>query len=252
MMKRIRKKIGHKIGQKIEKAKMKKQEDDVLVERAGELVDTDQEIATQILGMVKDPSTKISGLSDLHESLDSEQIREVVSTLTPEEKPLIFGEENIIEELKQMRETESIVIIKDAICKTKNQIKKIDRLYESADTLRDYDVIGVLRTIKGEEYENKKVRVVARKIASNYSKYGTAMHIKELSECIEKDELRKKIPEITAEEFEKIKRKSKHKKIESKEEVAGKIKQLIKEETKRFDEGIRKKNERDQKSGYGR
>ena len=59
-----------------------------MVERAVELVEEDKEIATQILGMVKNPNTKISGLSDLHEALDSENIKDVVDTLEPEEKPL--------------------------------------------------------------------------------------------------------------------------------------------------------------------
>lgn len=247
-IKRIRKRIGHRI----EKSRLKKEDDQVLIERAGELIDTDQEIAIQILGMVKDPNTKISGLGELHESLDSDQIKNVVNTLAPEEKPLLFEEEPLVQELKNMKGSEGNGILRDAIGKTRNQVKKLERLYDSAEVLGDYDVIGVLKGVEQGKFEAKKLQIIARKVASNYWKFGTSMHIRELAECISDEELRKEIPQKTAEEFEKIKQKSKRNNNTGKEAIEESIETLMKQENNRYLEKEKIKKQKDKKKEYGR
>lgn len=245
ILKRIKKKVNHKI----ERTKLKRKDDETLVERAVELVEEDKEIATQILGMVKNPNTKISGLSDLHESLDSENIKDVVDTLEPEEKPLLFEQEDVVKEIKNFENTEGTVIIKEAISKTKNIAKRLDRLYSSTDVLGDYDVISVLKAIQEEKYENKKLVIISKKIASNYARFGTSMHIRELSECLKSDKLRREIPSQTAEEFQKLKKKRRNKN-RTREEVANKIQELLEDENLRYVEGEKIKEERDKTSRY--
>lgn len=251
VLKRIKRKVGHKI----EKTKLKRKDDEILVERAVELVEEDKEIATQILGMVKNPNTKISGLSDLHEALDSENIKDVVDTLEPEEKPLLFEQEDVVKEIKNFENTEGTVIIKEAILKTKNIGKRLDRLYSSTDVLGDYDIISVLEHIEGEKYDHRKLEIIAKKIASNYARFGTSMHIRELSECLKSEELRREIPSQTAQEFQKLKKKRRNK-TRTREEVANKIKELLEEENLRYIEGEKIKEERDKtsryRSGHGR
>lgn len=254
-MAKVLKRIKKKFVNEIERKKLKRKDDETLVERAVELVEEDKEIAAQILSMVKDPTTKLSSLNDLHESLDAENIKDVVNTLKPEQKPLLFEQDSVVKEIKNFESTEGALIIKEAISRTKSPWKKLDRLYSSIDVLGDFDIISVLGTITGEEYENKKLAIIAKKIASNYTRFGTSMHIRELSECLKNDELRREIPSKTAEEFQKLKKK-KHNKTSTKEEISDKIKMLLEDENLRYAEGERIKEIRDKTSkhnnGYGR
>lgn len=246
-IKKMKKSLKKRFEHRIEKAKLKKKDDDILLERAEELLETDQEIATQILSMVKDPNNKISALGEFHESLDTDNIKDVVNTLSPEDKPLLFEKKEIVDEIKEMKTAESEKIIKEAICRTKNQSKKIDRLYDSVDMLGDYDVISILQTINDQRYENKKLAVVSKKIASNYLRFNMAMHIKELSECIETSVVRKQIPSKTSEEYIKLRKKTRAKNFETGEAVTVKIEKLLNEEKIRYDEGEIKKKKRDSK-----
>jgi len=237
------------IKDQIKKAKLRKEDDEVLLERAKNLVKSNKEVAVQILEMIKNPNTKLSGLNELKENFDLEHIARVVNTLQINEKSLLFEQDDIVKEIKKINNMESKSIIRGAIDNTKQPRKRLERLEYCLEELSDYDIISVLNTVEDSIYGDIKLKIISNKIASNYAKFGTSMHIKEFSECISED-LRRLIPSKTAEEFEKLKTKQYDKTVDSYVSIEENIKQLFEREQTRYTEGEIIKGNIDKKNCY--
>lgn len=138
----------------------------------------------EIVKSMENPKTKLEVVSgNIEEMIEQDVVRDTLRYLPDKSVETILKENK--EKFAQYKK------MKNAIQAIKSNERKLNLTEEYSRTLNDIDLVEIFATMKPEQdsqkqelLEQKKVRIIAKKIVEHAKKHGAVWHIGELTETL--------------------------------------------------------------------